>query len=94
MKLLVSVKSIFQPDKILVVKPKVIEIIFAIDEIRKTKAQGLERRHGRDKTRQLSTFPIVPKRKIRIVKYRLNCIEIRSNISTKSVLDALNIAER
>jgi hypothetical protein len=34
-KLIVSVKSISQPDKILVVKPKLIEIIFAIDEIRK-----------------------------------------------------------
>jgi hypothetical protein len=34
-KLIVFVKSIFQPDNILVVKPKLIEIIFAIEEIRK-----------------------------------------------------------
>jgi hypothetical protein len=63
-----SVKSIFQPDKILVVKPTVIEIIFAIDEIRKRKTQGFERIDGREKTRQLSKLPIVPKRKIKMEK--------------------------
>jgi len=67
-KLIVSVKSISQPDNILVVKPKLIEIIFAIDEIRKRKAQEFERRHGRDRTRQLSRLPIVPKRKIKMEK--------------------------
>jgi hypothetical protein len=67
-KLLVDVKSISQPDKILVVKPEVIEIIFAIDEIRNRKVHEFERRRGRDKTRQLSRLPIVPKRKIKIEK--------------------------
>jgi hypothetical protein len=60
--------SIYQPDKILVVKPNVIEIIFAIDEARNRKIQGFERRDGRDKTKQLSKLPIVPKRKIKIEK--------------------------
>jgi hypothetical protein len=67
-KLFIFVISIFQPDKILVVKPNVIEIIFAIDEMRNKKIHGLEQRDGRDKTKQLSKLPIVPKRKIKIEK--------------------------
>jgi hypothetical protein len=36
--------------------------------MRNRKAQGFERRDGRDKTKQLSKLPIVPKRKIKIEK--------------------------
>jgi hypothetical protein len=62
------VKSRFHPAKILVCKPKIIEMIFAIDEIRKRKAHGFDRSVGRDKTRQFKIFPIVPNSKIIIEK--------------------------
>jgi hypothetical protein len=62
------VKSRFHPAKSRDGKPEIIEIIFAIDEIRKRKAHGFDRSDGRDKTRQFKIFPIVPKSKITIAK--------------------------
>jgi hypothetical protein len=42
-----------------------------MDEIRKNNEHGLVRSVRLDKTRILTTFPMVPKRKINIEKYRL-----------------------
>ncbi len=55
----------------------------AIDEIRKRNEHGFDRSDGCDNTKQLRRFPIVPKSRIRIEKYRLNCTEISFNNTIK-----------
>jgi hypothetical protein len=62
------VKSRSHPARMRVVKPKLIETIFAMDEVRKRKAHGFDRSDGCDRTRQFKIFPIVPKSKIIIEK--------------------------
>jgi len=73
------VKSKFHPAKIRVDKPERMEMTLAIDEIRKRKVHGFDRSDGCDNTKQLRRLPIVPKSRIRIEKYRLNCTEILFN---------------
>jgi hypothetical protein len=68
------------------------EMTLAIDEIRKRNEHGFDRSDGCDNTKQLRRFPIVPKSRIRIEKYRLNCTEISFNNTIKfsSVDDDIN----
>lgn len=67
---LVFVRSNVHPDNIRVVNPAIIAIKLANDETKKYNEHGFRRRVPWARTRTLSKLPIVPKRKIRIEKYR------------------------
>jgi hypothetical protein len=58
-----------------------------MDEIRKYNEHGFVRSVRRDKTRTLRTFPMVPKRKINIEKYRLIPAEILFQAAMVSASD-------
>ena len=67
---MVLVKSNVQPDSMRVVRPDTMAIKFATDETRKYNEHGFRRRVPCDRTSALRRFPIVPKRKTMMEKYR------------------------
>lgn len=89
--LFVLVKSRFQPARIRVLKPKINEIMLAIDEARKRNAHGFVRSDGCERTRQFKRFPIVPNKRINIDRYRFDCFE--SSFNSKTTESSLNIAD-